>query len=102
MANAGSDTNGSQFYIVQAGNDNIDDSMLAKCEQQTGMKMTQEVISKYKEVGGAPFLDGGYTVFGQVIEGLDIVDKIAVVDVDRNDKPLNKIVINKITVETFS
>lgn len=101
MANAGPDTNGSQFYIVQAGNDGIDDSMLAQCERRSGRKMPQEVKSKYKETGGAPFLDGDYTVFGQVIDGMDTVDKIAAVRVDRNNKPLTKVVINKIMVETL-
>jgi len=100
MANAGPDTNGSQFYIVQAGNSKVDDKMLEKCELQSNMKMSEDVKAKYNEVGGAPFLDGGYTVFGQVTDGMDIVDKIAAVSVDRNDKPLSKISINKITVET--
>jgi peptidyl-prolyl cis-trans isomerase B (cyclophilin B) len=100
MANAGPDTNGSQFYIVQAGNSKIDDKILERCEIQSNMKMSDEVKAKYKEVGGAPFLDGGYTVFGQVTDGMDIVDKIASTSVDRNDKPLSKISINKITVET--
>ena len=101
MANAGPDTNGSQFYIVQAGTDSIDDSMLAQCEQRSGRKIPPEVREKYKEVGGAPFLDGDYTVFGQVIEGMDTVDKIASVRVDWSDKPLKNVVINKITVETL-
>lgn len=100
MANAGPDTNGSQFFIVEAKNDRIDDSFLERCEMQSGMKMSKEVKAKYKEVGGAPFLDGGYTVFGQVVDGMDVVDKIAAVAVDRSDKPKNKVVINKITVET--
>lgn len=100
MANAGPDTNGSQFYIVQAGNSQINDSTLERVERQSSMKMSDEAKSKYKEVGGTPFLDGGYTVFGQVIEGMDVVDKIAAVDVDRSDKPLKKVVMNKIIVET--
>jgi peptidyl-prolyl cis-trans isomerase B (cyclophilin B) len=85
---------------VQAGNSKIDDKILERCEIQSNMKMSDEVKAKYKEVGGAPFLDGGYTVFGQVTDGMDIVDKIASTSVDRNDKPLSKISINKITVET--
>jgi peptidyl-prolyl cis-trans isomerase B (cyclophilin B) len=99
MANAGPDTNGSQFFIVQAGTENISDRALAQAEAQTGMKMSQEVRDKYKEVGGAPWLDGGYSVFGQVVEGMDVVDKIASVAVGRNDKPLTTVSINKITVE---
>jgi cyclophilin family peptidyl-prolyl cis-trans isomerase len=52
----------------------------------------------YKTVGGTPRLDGSYTVFGEVIEGLDIVDKIAQVQTDSNDKPLNEIKILKIKI----
>lgn len=99
MANAGPDTNGSQFFIVQAGTENINDYTLSKAEAQSGLKMSQEVKEKYKEIGGAPWLDGGYSVFGQVLEGMEIVDQIASVDIGRNDKPLKPILINKITVE---
>lgn len=100
MANAGPDTNGSQFYIVQAGTERIDDNFLNMCEVRSGMKMSPEVKAKYKEVGGAAFLDGGYTVFGQVLKGMDIVDKIASVDCDRNDRPRTDVVIKNIEVET--
>lgn len=50
-------------------------------------KMTPEQREVYKTVGGAPFLDMQYTVFGEVIEGLDVIDKIAEVETDRNDRP---------------
>ena len=99
MANAGPDTNGSQFYIVQAGTEHISDAALARAEAQT-MAMPEEVKSKYKQVGGAPWPYGGYTFFGQVIEVMEVVDKIAAVRVDGNDKPLESISIEKITVET--
>jgi peptidylprolyl isomerase len=52
----------------------------------------------YKNIGGVPRLDGTYTVFGEVIEGLDVVDKIAAVSTDNNDKPLNDIKILKIRI----
>ncbi|NSW94115.1 MAG: peptidylprolyl isomerase [Bacteroidales bacterium] len=52
-------------------------------------KYTEEQIATYVNLGGTPFLDGTYTVFGEVTEGLDIVDKIAAVSTDGNDKPVN-------------
>jgi peptidylprolyl isomerase len=61
-------------------------------------KMTEEQRNTYKSIGGIPRLDGSYTVFGEVTEGLDIVDKIAEVQTDSNDKPLNDIKIIKIKV----
>jgi peptidyl-prolyl cis-trans isomerase B (cyclophilin B) len=100
MANSGPNTNGSQFFIVQAGNGNITDSSFAQLESQTGKKISQAVIDKYKKVGGAPWLDGSYTVFGQVLEGMDVVDKIASVKVDANSKPLTPVLIKKIVVAT--
>lgn len=54
----------------------------------------------YKNIGGTPRLDGTYTVFGEVIEGLDVVDKIAAVSTDSNDKPTNDIRILKIKIIT--
>ncbi len=100
MANTGSsDSNGSQFYIVQEGTTNIDTN-LTQAESSGSMQMTQAAIDEYKKVGGSPWLDGGYTVFGQVIEGMDVVDKIAAVKVDGNDKPLTPVTMLKVDVET--
>jgi cyclophilin family peptidyl-prolyl cis-trans isomerase len=58
-------------------------------------KIPEEQREVYKTIGGTPRLDGTYTVFGEVTEGLDIVDKIAEVPTDSNDKPLNEIKILK-------
>lgn len=100
MANAGPDTNGSQFYIVQAGTDDINDYALDMTERRSGAKIPAEAREMYKQQGGAPWLDGGYTVFGRVLEGMDVVDVIAAVETDGRDKPLKPIVIQSVAVET--
>jgi cyclophilin family peptidyl-prolyl cis-trans isomerase len=61
-------------------------------------KISEEQRNVYKISGGTPRLDGTYTVFGEVIEGLDIIDKIAGVQTDSNDKPVNDIKIIKIKI----
>ena len=58
-------------------------------------KLSPEQRSAYKTIGGTPRLDGTYTVFGEVTEGLDIVDRIASEKTDYSDKPLNNITILK-------
>lgn len=88
MANSGPNTNGSQFFIVQAGS--VDDRLIGQMEDAG---YPAEAIEKYKEVGGTPWLDFRHTVFGQVVEGMDVVDEIAAVKVGRNDKPIEDVVI---------
>ncbi|MDO9340655.1 MAG: peptidylprolyl isomerase [Bacteroidales bacterium] len=61
-------------------------------------KISEEQRNVYKSIGGVPRLDGTYTVFGEVIEGLDVVDRIASVSTDSNDKPVNDIKIVKIKI----
>lgn len=94
MANSGPNTNGSQFFIVQ--NKNMAAEMLSAMEQY-GFPFTEDVIDNYKN-GGTPHLDFVHTVFGQVYEGMDIVDKIADVKVDENDKPLEDVIIKSIEI----
>ncbi len=92
-----------QFYIVW-GKVYKDDRILAKVQErldsatQGTVKMTPEMIEVYKTIGGTPHLDGQYTVFGEVVEGMDIVEKIQGVETDKNDRPLEDIRILKATV----
>lgn len=98
MANAGSNTNGSQFFINQ--NSGYSDSDWELISQRYGID--DETIELYKQMGGgAPWLDGAHTVFGQVFEGMDVVDAIAGVAVDSSSKPLVDVVINSISIEEY-
>jgi peptidyl-prolyl cis-trans isomerase B (cyclophilin B) len=93
MANSGANTNGSQFFIVQ--NSQLQDGLE---QQMIDAKFPQVVIDAYKKHGGTPWLDNKHTVFGQVSEGMEVVDKIADVEVDANSVPSKKVIIKKITV----
>jgi peptidyl-prolyl cis-trans isomerase B (cyclophilin B) len=92
MANAGPGTNGSQFFIVQ--NTTLDPSMPDQMKQAG---YPDEVIKAY-EKGGTPWLDNAHTVFGQVIQGMDVVDRIANVETVAEDKPAEDVVIKSIKV----
>lgn len=76
---------GCQFYIVQGKK--YTDEQLDQIEARTGYHFTAEQRQVYKTIGGTPFLDGNYTVFGQLIKGMDVLDKIASVPTDQNDRP---------------
>ncbi len=78
-------SSGSQFYIVQGKP--ADAQSLQMMEMRSGRKYTDEQKAVYAEQGGTPFLDGEYTVFGQVVEGLDVIDKIANVQTLPGDRP---------------
>ncbi len=82
-------SSGSQFYIVHGRE--VDENLLHQIEMRNGVSYTQDQIERYKELGGTPFLDGEYTVFGQVIEGLDVLNKIAQQATDGSDRPLEDI-----------
>jgi cyclophilin family peptidyl-prolyl cis-trans isomerase len=75
-----------QFYIVE-GKKYTDDELNA-AEKRNGMKYTPEQREIYKTIGGTPQLDQGYTVFGEVYEGLNVVDSIVHVQTDPNDRPV--------------
>jgi peptidyl-prolyl cis-trans isomerase B (cyclophilin B) len=74
-----------QFYIVQ-GNI-ISDPELDAMEQQKGIKYSSDQRNAYKKFGGTPFLDMEYTVFGEVVSGLEVIDKIASLPVNNYSRP---------------
>ena len=93
MANAGPNTNGSQFFIVT--NRHLDPSMKAQLSE-AGFP---EPIIKAYEQGGTPWLDHRHTVFGQVLSGLSIVEKIGQVKTGANDKPVEPVTIDRLTIQ---
>ena len=92
MANAGPGTNGSQFFIVQAS------QAPGTAKQMEEGGWPAEIAKAYEETGGTPHLDQKHTVFGQVIEGMDVVNKIAAVEKGRQDKPVEDVSIESIEI----
>ncbi len=90
MANAGPGTNGSQFFIVQLPE--------LPEEGMPSAEVPEEVREEYATNGGTPWLDGKHTVFGHVVEGMDIVDAIAEVETIHGDRPVEDIVIESIDI----
>lgn len=86
--NPGRLSSGSHFYIVQ-GRNGIDEAAIDK----SGINYDDTVRHRYLREGGTPFLDGKYTVFGYVIEGMDVVDEIAASATDSFDRPVEDVVI---------
>ncbi len=100
-ANSGStSTNGSQFYIVTGAVYTEDD--LEYYEDYYSTHYSDEVKELYETVGGTPWLDGSYTVFGQVIDGLDVVYAISMVETNSSNKPKSSVYIESITVTTYN
>lgn len=79
-------SSGSQFYIVQGKV--VTNQYLDALTARTGHVFTKEERETYTTLGGAPHLDGGYTVFGELLSGFDVLNKIASVKTDAHDKPL--------------
>ncbi len=89
-------SSGSQFYIVQGKK--YTDMQLDSMEKQLFTKFTDKQRDTYVEEGGVPHLDAQYTVFGEVIEGLNIVDAIANVETGKNNRPVEDVKILKFTI----
>ncbi len=94
MANSGEDTNGSQFFIVQRKQ--ITDG---EVDALRAAGYPEDLISLYKEHGGTPGLNFLHSVFGQVYKGMDVVDRIAAVETDAEDKPLKNVIIQTIEIQ---
>lgn len=94
------------YNLRRAGDEeglmNLQDSLIAQAEAQVAdmpeFHFTPEQVKAYTTVGGTPHLDGAYTVFGEVLEGMEVVDKIQKVKTDRNDRPETDVVIRKVTI----
>jgi peptidyl-prolyl cis-trans isomerase B (cyclophilin B) len=86
-------SSGCQFYIVEGKMDTLENTRLK------GFKIPAWQREYYKSVGGAPHLDHGYTVYGEVVSGIDMVDRIAAVKKDERDRPTENVAM---TVELLS
>ncbi len=98
MANAGPGTNGSQFFIVQAPS--VHPQLLSQMKELRDY-FPEEAEEAYRENGGTPHLDYHHTVFGQVFDGMDVVDDIACVKTNPSDKPLTDVVIETIELKEY-
>lgn len=95
--NPDKESNGSQFYIVH-GNKISDVEMDVMEAAGAHIKFTPEQREIYRTLGGTPHLDYSYTVFGEVIDGFDVIDRIASVPTDRRNRPFEDVRITKISV----
>jgi cyclophilin family peptidyl-prolyl cis-trans isomerase len=82
-------SSGSQFYIVQG--QKMSEQYLDAISAQNDHQFTEKQKEVYKTIGGTPHLDGGYTVFGEVLDGFDVIDKIAAVKTGPGNKPIDKV-----------
>ncbi|MFT4534533.1 MAG: cyclophilin family peptidyl-prolyl cis-trans isomerase [Saprospiraceae bacterium] len=89
-ANPEKQSSGSQFYVVHGGP--MSDAQLDNFEKQKNITYNPEQRAKYKKLGGTPGLDVDYTVFGELISGFDVIDKIAAVKKD-GQRPLENVVM---------
>ena len=90
-------SSGSQFYIVQGRV--FAHQELDVFEERLGKPFSSEQRKTYTTIGGVPHLDNEYTVFGEVIEGMEVIDKIAAVEKNRQDRPVEDVRIKKVVVK---
>lgn len=90
-------SSGCQFYIVVGKK--YTDAELDATEKRSNHKLSAAQRATYKTIGGTPFLDGNYTVYGEVIEGLDVADKISKVARNASDRPDGNLHIRKMYVQ---
>lgn len=83
-------SSGCQFYIVD-GNAMTDDQITATQGRKKNFEYSAEQREAYKTIGGAASLDMDYTVYGEIVTGMDVLDKIAAVQKDQNDRPLEDV-----------
>ena len=90
----------SVFYVMQTlpGSDSVTQELV---DQMNSAGYRAEVVAAYQTVGGAPYLDYTDTVFGQVYEGMEVIDTIGQTGVDENQKPTEDITINSVTIEQY-
>lgn len=95
-------SSGCQFYIVYGKKQTpADIKKVRSALNEKGIELTSQMVDDYIMRGGTPHLDGQYTVFGEVIEGLDVVRQILALPTDSNDRPLENVVIIKAVVEQY-
>lgn len=93
-------SSGSQFYIVWGRKHSPQALKKVRAAlMDKGIEMDHFIADAYEVTGGTPHLDGTYTVFGEVIEGLEVVRRIQLESTDAHDRPLTDVVIKKATLE---